>query len=155
MANKIVLKKSSVAGKAPLASDIDFGELALNYEEGKLYYKASDGSSFNYFQKSTENIVTLTTVSTTQQVLSSFPVSTYGSGEFLIQATQGTIRHITKILVVHNGTTADATEYGMIRTSTSLFNTEVDISGGNVRVLITPTSATSTAFKTSYTLIGV
>jgi len=40
MTNKIVLKKSAVTGKVPLASDLDYGELALNYADGKLYYKS-------------------------------------------------------------------------------------------------------------------
>lgn len=41
MANKIILKKSAVGGKAPLSSDLDYGELAVNYADGKLYYKNS------------------------------------------------------------------------------------------------------------------
>ena len=39
MANKIILKKSSVPTKVPLSSDLEYGELALNYADGKLYYK--------------------------------------------------------------------------------------------------------------------
>ena len=39
MANKIILKKSSVASKVPGTSDLDYGELALNYADGKLYFK--------------------------------------------------------------------------------------------------------------------
>jgi hypothetical protein len=39
MANKIVLKKSSVSSKVPLATDLDYGELALNYTDEKLYFK--------------------------------------------------------------------------------------------------------------------
>lgn len=39
MSNKIVLKKSSVASKVPLSSDLSYGELALNYQDGKLYFK--------------------------------------------------------------------------------------------------------------------
>lgn len=42
--SKIVLKKSSVVGKVPTTSDIDYGELALNYADGKLYYKKSDNT---------------------------------------------------------------------------------------------------------------
>lgn len=41
MSNKIVLKKSSVTSKVPLTTDLDYGELALNYTDGKLYYKTS------------------------------------------------------------------------------------------------------------------
>ena len=47
--SKIVLKKSSVASKVPLATDLDYGELALNYADGKIYYKKSDGT-VDYFK---------------------------------------------------------------------------------------------------------
>jgi len=39
MANKIILKKSSVVNKVPLSTDLDYGELAINYADGRLYYK--------------------------------------------------------------------------------------------------------------------
>lgn len=39
MANKVLLKKSSVAAKVPLTTDLEYGELALNYTDGKLYFK--------------------------------------------------------------------------------------------------------------------
>ena len=41
MANKVLLKKSSVAAKVPLTTDLDYGELAINYADGKLYYKTA------------------------------------------------------------------------------------------------------------------
>lgn len=41
MATAIKLKKSSVPGKIPAASDLAYGELAINYRDGKLYYKNS------------------------------------------------------------------------------------------------------------------
>ena len=40
----IKLKKSSVPGKLPQPGDLDFGELAINYADGQLYYKKSDGT---------------------------------------------------------------------------------------------------------------
>lgn len=40
MSNIVKLKKSAVPGKVPLASDLQYGELAINYADGKLYYKA-------------------------------------------------------------------------------------------------------------------
>lgn len=39
MSNKVLLKRSSVQGKVPSASSLEYGELALNYEDGILYYK--------------------------------------------------------------------------------------------------------------------
>lgn len=44
MANKIILKKSSVAGKIPLITDLAYGEVALNYTDGKLYYKNANNT---------------------------------------------------------------------------------------------------------------
>lgn len=49
MANKIILKKSSVVSKVPTTSDLDFGELAVNYADGKLYYKKADGTTIDSF----------------------------------------------------------------------------------------------------------
>lgn len=50
MSNQITLKKSSVSGKVPLPADLEYGELALNYADGKLYFKKSDGTTIDYFQ---------------------------------------------------------------------------------------------------------
>jgi hypothetical protein len=40
---KIILKNSPVPGAVPLEDFLDFGELALNYADKKLYYKELDG----------------------------------------------------------------------------------------------------------------
>lgn len=42
--SKVILKKSSVSGKVPLLSDLEYGELALNYADGIAYYKRSDNT---------------------------------------------------------------------------------------------------------------
>lgn len=45
MANtKLKLKKSSVANRVPGSSDLEYGELAINYNDGKLYYKNSSNA---------------------------------------------------------------------------------------------------------------
>lgn len=43
MTVKVIHKKSSVANKVPLTTDLEYGELALNYADGKLYYLNSAG----------------------------------------------------------------------------------------------------------------
>jgi hypothetical protein len=53
MANKIILKKSSVTSKVPLTTDLEFGELALNYADGRLYFKKSDGTTIDFFTTAT------------------------------------------------------------------------------------------------------
>ena len=44
MANKIILKKSSVVGKEPLPADLEVGELAVNLADKKLYSKDASGT---------------------------------------------------------------------------------------------------------------
>lgn len=97
---------------------------------------------------------TLTTVSVSAAMLASFATTEYGSGEFLIQASRGSARHVAKIYVVHDGTTAVGTKY-LIPTSVDLFNVDVDIADGNVRVIVTPSDVASTTFKAAYTLLAV
>ena len=41
MTTKIIHKKSSVSGRIPDSADLEYGELALNYNDGNLFYKSS------------------------------------------------------------------------------------------------------------------
>jgi len=49
MSTSIKLKKSSITGRIPSTSDLDYGELAINYADGILYFKNSSNqvSSIN------------------------------------------------------------------------------------------------------------
>lgn len=44
MANKVLIKRSSVPAKVPTTSDLDLGELGINTYDGKLYLKKDDGT---------------------------------------------------------------------------------------------------------------
>ena len=61
----IILKKSSVAGKVPVVGDLAFGELALNYTDGKLYYKTA-GNLINYIANGGTFTTALSITSSTQ-----------------------------------------------------------------------------------------
>lgn len=89
---------------------------------------------------------TATTTSTTQTAIATYATADYTGMELTIVADDDTDRTITKLLVVHNGTTASATQYGEVNTNTALATYDVDVSGGNVRLLATAASATSTEF---------
>ena len=41
---RLKLKKSSVVGRIPSAGDLEYGEIAINYADGKLYYKNSSNA---------------------------------------------------------------------------------------------------------------
>ena len=94
------------------------------------------------------NVQTLTTTAVTQVAIASYAVATYGGVKVVITAhdSVATERSITEIIMTHDGTTAVATEYAQVNTATALATFDVDISGGNVRILATPASTNSTAF---------
>lgn len=95
---------------------------------------------------------TATTATTNQTAIATYSTTTYTAMELTVLADDGTDKTITKLLVVHNGTTASATQYGEVNTNTTLATYDVDVSGGNVRLLATPASATSTDFTTKENL---
>lgn len=45
MANVLRMKRSAVAGKVPLTTDLQLGELAVNTYDGRLYTKKDNGSA--------------------------------------------------------------------------------------------------------------
>lgn len=96
---------------------------------------------------------TQTTTATTQVALDTFSATTFAGAEVVVTAIQGTSRHIIKMLVTHDGTDTYETQFGEIITGSSLFTLTSDINTGNVRILCTPASATSTKFNTYVTRI--
>lgn len=89
---------------------------------------------------------THTTTATSQVSIAEYAHATYDGVKAVITADDGTNRSIAEILITHNGTTAIATEYAQLNTSTALATFDVDISGSDIRILATPAAATSTAF---------
>lgn len=59
MATKVLLKKSAVVGKIPQVADLEYGELALNYADGKLYFKDSS-NQIKYIGGSLTELGTIT-----------------------------------------------------------------------------------------------
>jgi len=92
-----------------------------------------------------------TTIATsTQTPFNIYSSTTYIAAKILIQAndTVSGERQMSEFLVIHDGSTAKATEYGIIFTGASAIAFyDVDVSGGNVRLLITGASANSTEYK--------
>jgi hypothetical protein len=99
---------------------------------------------------------TTTTVATTSQtVTDQFSTSEFRSAEYLIQITQGSSYQVSKIILVHDGTTPYITEYGTLLSGSTLGTLDVDITGGTARLLVTMANATSASVKVSRTSITV
>ena len=96
---------------------------------------------------------TASTSSTTQTAIATYSATTYGSAKLLVVAKRGSERQISELLIVHDGTTAVATEYGQVYTDASLATFDVDISGGNIRLLATANSATTTNYTIKEILV--
>ena len=111
---------------------------------------------FNITDSTTASLQSFTATTTATTQFAHVSASTTGNGamKIIVTAKRGSDRHVSEILTTHDGTTAVATEYSTITTNGILANYDVDINGGNLRFLITPTSATSTTFKTVVTFIG-
>jgi len=93
---------------------------------------------------------TTTTAATTQVAIDTMAAATFRSAEFTIQVTNSTdsTYHLTKVLLIHDGTTPGITEYGTVFTGSAAEATfDADISSGNVRLLATPASTDSMTFK--------
>jgi len=87
---------------------------------------------------------------TTQIAIHTFAAATFRSARFTVQVTNSTdsTYHTTELLLVHDGTTANITEFGEIHTGSAVEATfDCDVNSGNVRLLATPASTDTMAFK--------
>ena len=135
MSNKVLLKKSSVLGKAPETSDLDYGELALNYADGFLYFKNSNNiiQSFAAYNSAT---VTLTATQTlTNKTLTSPTLNTPSINGGTVSLANGT-------LIVPTSASPSQSDAGSIVYDTG-FNV-LTVGNGTGRRLIVDTSTSQT-----------
>ena len=140
MANKVLLKKSSVAAKVPLTSDLDYGELALNAADGKLYYKDS----------ATNTVKLLASNSSTTNVTS---ISFGSTGLTPSTATTGAVTVAGTLAVGSGGTgltslTANYIPYG---NGTSAFSSSSNLTFNGTTLAITGalTATADSAFSST------
>ena len=82
--------------------------------------------------------------------MNSFTASEFRSARYTVQITNSTdsTYYITEIILIHNGTTPEMTEYGTIFTGAAAEATfDADISSGSVRLRATPASGDTMVFK--------
>jgi hypothetical protein len=109
MSNKVLLKKSSVLGKIPLATDLDYGELALNYADGLLYFKNSSNvvQSFSSSGVSLTGTQTLTNKTLTSPTLNTPSINggniSVGNGTLIIPFSAAPAQTETGSLVYDSG----------------------------------------------------
>jgi hypothetical protein len=97
------------------------------------------------------------TLSTTTQtsIHSNLSSSVYRTVEYLIQVTRGTDYHVSKMVVLNDGSNIFYNEYATVFSNSSLAAFEVDVFNGSIRLLATNTTASQTNFVINYTSIKV
>ena len=96
--------------------------------------------------------------STSPHVFDTSPATTTMSGKYLITAQRGFDNHITELNFITtlttggSATSVSAAEFGTVYTLNELFTVEMDVSGGNVRLVVTPTTSSTTTFKFQATI---
>ena len=78
--------------------------------------------------------------------LDTFAHASFRAARYIVAMSRGTDFHSTEIMLIHDGTTVSITQYGVLQDNT-LATFDADISGANVRLRCTPSSATSTTIK--------
>jgi hypothetical protein len=97
--------------------------------------------------------INVSTTTTSQQTLFSFPSNTFGAAKFVVLATENNRKQVTEILVVQDTTSAYATEYAIIKTNGNIFDLETDINLGSVRLLTTGVTSNPIDYVVTYTLL--
>ena len=106
---------------------------------------------FAKFIRNTKQIAKFFEIADTSGTIDSFTASTYPAARYIITAMHGTDVHTTEILVHHNGSSADMTEYGTLYTDGALATYNVELSLNVVRLKGTPlNSNTDFNFQVQY-----
>lgn len=160
MTTKIKLKKSSVSSNAPGTGDLDYGELAINYADGRLYYKNSSNVIKNFIDSdlviSTINELSLDSAQTLA-LFSGGTGVTFNTGEISIGQGVATTDSPTFAgltvngdIVVSGGTLTDLTLSGSITeevyawtTTTGAITTELEPDNGTIQTVTLTGNVTS------------
>jgi len=91
-----------------------------------------------------------------EQVVDSFAMGAYRTAKYIVQITDNanTQYQSSEVLLLHNNSTVQVTEYASLTTDITLGTIDADISSNIVRLKVTPTWANST-IKTVRTAVAV
>jgi hypothetical protein len=138
----------NVSGRLEFRTDATIGSTSGTYRVG-VTPTLFDVTTPIRIEETEIGTTTTSTTATTQVAIDTFAAATFRSARYTIQVTNSTdsTYHLTEILLIHNGTTPQITEYGTIFTGSAEATFDADISSGNVRLLATPASTDSMTFK--------
>lgn len=102
-----------------------------------------------------EDLDSATLTSVTPTSIKALTAATYRSAKYVIQAVQGANYMITEILAIHDGSTVTFTEYGTIVVGNTPASFDLEIGSGNMRLMATSASSSSTTYRVRTTAIPI
>ena len=117
-----------------------------NFEDTITIQSQTNGTGT--YSGSTElqsSTATISAGSTAATNVNSFVAATFTTAKLLVQVKQGSNIHSTELMLVHDGTDVFMTEYGTVYNSDIIVTFDAIVTGGNVEVRLTKTSAAATA----------
>ena len=102
----------------------------------------------------TQTTASITSTSGSQQVLAEWSATTHNGAKATITAVRGSLVETVEILIANTSSTVNHTQFGsvLIGTGVNFTTYSASISGGNVRLQVTPSNGTSTNYTAFITL---
>lgn len=148
MSNQILLKKSSVADRVPGTGALAYGELAINYTDGKLYYKTASNTVDTF--ASISATATLTNKTLTSPVISGGTINnaaiggtTAAAGSFTTLSASSTATFTGEVLINNSSGGGGTSEGGELHLAIPTANSTlsgpiaIDIYQNKVRIFET------------------
>ena len=130
MANRVLFKKSSVAARVPLSADLEYGEIAINYADEKIYIKNSSNAikSFNAGASVSSVALSLPAIFT----VSGSPVTTSGTLTWTQNSGKlPTTNLLASIHVYQNGQKLIDSQYSITAPATITIDANTHYDGSN------------------------
>lgn len=149
----VTLKKNTTHDVAPSAEALYQAELAINTADANIFTKRDDGVVLTQSIGTVQaNYLSLSTTDE-DQVLDVTDADLYRSVKYVVQATSDTAYQTIEVLIMHDGTDAYITRYGLMYTDTELATFSAYLNGSSeLRFLTTPLQE-NVSFKWTKTLV--
>ena len=120
-------------GNLTITSNAIFTDTVVRVDKGITYANTL----------ATGHAVRLTTSTTATQNVDTFAATSFRTAKYVISVTDPVNSKFqsTEIMLMHDGTNTYTTEYATLTSNTTLATFTSDITGGNVRLLVTPAVA--------------
>jgi len=101
------------------------------------------------------SVVQSTTTTTSQTAIDTWSTSTYRTAKYIISMSSGAYYHSIELLLIHNGSSIELTQYAEIYIGASLATFDASITSGILSLLVTPATSSSITYNILRDNIGV